>query len=284
MDTQLSSPIQDKNGNFTFILNASEITTRDKDVCFSLEGKTYTLNVNLKVEREQIKKEINTNSLAKYKWFKEETGLNHWVLYNTKMYEVKETFDHSRYLHYREGSSLAPVIPVNASSCHAMFRDCSNLTQIDLSNFDTSQVTDMCFMFYNCERLKEIDLNNFNTSNVTDMSSMFEYCKALAKLDLSNFNTSRVVNMCNMFSGCSNLTTLNLSSFNTNNVITMAYMFFDCKALTSIYTSDEWNINNVHSTGTTFTGCCSLPSFSPEKTDIKMAKSIEEGGYLTLKK
>lgn len=284
MDTQLSSPIQDKNGNFTFILNASEITTRDKDVCFSLEGKTYTLNVNLKVEREQIKKEINTNSLAKYKWFKEETGLNHWVLYNTKMYEVKETFDHSRYLHYREGSSLAPVIPVNASSCHAMFRDCSNLTQIDLSNFDTSQVTDMCFMFHNCERLKEIDLNNFNTSNVTDMSSMFEYCKALAQLDLSNFNISRVVNMCNMFSGCSNLTMLNLSSFNTNNVITMDYMFFDCKALTSIYISDEWNINNVHSTGTAFIGCRSLPSFSQEETDIKMAKPVEDGGYLTLKK
>lgn len=283
MNTQLSSPIQDKNGKLTFILNTSEITTRDKDVCFSLEGKTYTLNVNSKAEREQIKKEINTDSLTQYKWFKEETGLNHWVLYNTKMYEVKETFDRSRYLHYREGSALAPVIPVNASSCHAMFRDCSNLTQIDLSNFDTSQITDMCFMFHNCERLKEIDLNNFSTSNVTDMSSMFEYCKALAQLDLSNFNTSRVVNMCNMFSGCSNLTMLNLSNFNTNNVITMAYMFFDCKALTSIYISDEWNINNVHSTGTAFIGCRSLTDFSTEKTDIKMAKSIEEGGYLTLK-
>lgn len=283
MNTQLSSPIQDKNGNFTFILNTSEITTRDKDVCFSLEGKTHTLNVNSKAEREQIKKEINTDSLTQYKWFKEETGLNHWVLYNTKMYEVKETFDRSRYLHYKEDSSLAPVIPVNASSCHAMFRDCLNLTQIDLSNFDTSQITDMCFMFHNCERLKEIDLNNFSTSNVTDMSSMFEYCKALAQLDLSNFNTSRVVNMCNMFSGCSNLTMLNLSNFNTNNVITMAYMFFDCKALTSIYISDEWNINNVHSTGTAFIGCRSLTDFSTEKTDIKMAKSIEEGGYLTLK-
>ena len=283
MDTQLSSPIQDKNGNFTFILNASEITTRDKDVCFSLEGRTYSLSVNSKAEREHVKKEINANSLAKYKWFKEETGLNHWVLYNTKMYEVKETFDRSRYLHYREGSALAPVIPINATSCHAMFRDCSNLTQVDLSDFDTSNVTDMCFMFHNCERLKGIELNNFNTSNVTDMCSMFEYCKALAQLDLSNFNTSRVVNMCNMFSGCSNLTMLNLSSFNTSNVVNMNYMFFDCKSLTSIYISNEWKPNNVRSAGTVFTGCHALPSFSPEKTNITMAKPIEEGGYLILK-
>lgn len=283
MNTQLSSPIQDKNGKLTFILNTSEITTRDKDVCFSLEGKTHTLNVNSKAEREHVKKEINANSLAKYKWFKEETGLNHWVLYNTKMYEVKETFDRSRYLHCREGSALAPVIPINATSCHAMFRDCSNLTQVDLSDFDTSNVTDMCFMFHNCERLKGIELNNFNTSNVTDMSSMFEYCKALAQLDLSNFNTSRVVNMCNMFSGCSNLTMLNLSSFNISNVVNMNYMFFDCKSLTSIYISNEWKPNNVRSAGTVFTGCHALPSFSPEKTNITMAKPIEEGGYLILK-
>lgn len=267
MNTQLLSPIQDKNGNLEF----------------SLEGRTYFLSVNSKAEREHVKKEINANSLAKYKWFKEETGLNHWVLYNTKMYEVKETFDRSRYLHYREGSALAPVIPINATSCHAMFRDCSNLTQVDLSDFDTSNVTDMCFMFHNCERLKRIELNNFNTSNVTDMSSMFEYCKALAQLDLSNFNTSRVVNMCNMFSGCSNLTMLNLSSFNTSNVVNMKYMFFDCKSLTSIYISNEWKPNNVRSAGTVFTGCHALPSFSPEKTNITMAKPIEEGGYLILK-
>lgn len=267
MNTQLLSPIQDKNGNLEF----------------SLEGRTYSLSVNSKAEREHVKKEINANSLAKYKWFKEETGLNHWVLYNTKMYEVKETFDRSRYLHYREGSALAPVIPINATSCHAMFRDCSNLTQVDLSDFDTSNVTDMCFMFHNCERLKGIELNNFNTSNVTDMSSMFEYCKALAQLDLSNFNTSRVVNMCNMFSGCSNLTMLNLSSFNTSNVVNMNYMFFDCKSLTSIYISNEWKPNNVRSAGTVFTGCHALPSFSSEKTNITMAKPIEEGGYLILK-
>ena len=40
------APIQDENGNLTFTLNTSEITTRDKDVRFSLEGKTFSLNVN----------------------------------------------------------------------------------------------------------------------------------------------------------------------------------------------------------------------------------------------
>lgn len=68
------APIQDENGNLTF----------------SIEGRTYFLNVNYKEERERVKEEININSIAKYDWFKEETGENHWVLYNTKMYEVEK--------------------------------------------------------------------------------------------------------------------------------------------------------------------------------------------------
>ena len=30
-----------------------------------------------------------------------------------------------------------------------------------------------------------------------------------------------------------------------------------------------------------FFGCVSLPSFSPDHTDIEMAKPVEEGGYFT---
>ena len=167
-----SSLIQDENGIF----------------CFRLNGQTYSLNINSKEEREKVKEEVNTITLAKYDWFKETTGDRHWVFYNTKMYEVKDS-----YLHYKESSDLAPVIPINATSCHAMFRDCSNLTQIDLSDFDTSNVTDMCFMFHNCERLKGIELNNFNTSNVTDMSSMFEYCKALAQYFLKRSRSAKIM-------------------------------------------------------------------------------------------
>ena len=267
MNTQLSSPIQDKNGNLEF----------------SLEGRTYSLNVNSKAEREQVKKEINANSLAKYKWFKEETGLNHWVLYNTKMCEVKETFDRSRYLHYREGSALAPVIPINATSCHAMFRDCSNLTQIDLSNFDTSQVNGMRFMFGYCKALTQLDLSSFDTSKVIYMDSMFRGCKALIQLDLSGFITGDIVDMSEMFSGCSNLMQLDLSNFNTFKVIYMWRMFEDCKKLTTIYISDKWNIDSVKYSGYMFNDCYSLPNFSQEKTDIEMAKPIEDGGYLTLK-
>ena len=336
-----SAPIQDENGNLTF----------------SIEGRTYSLNVNYKEERERVKEEININSIAKYDWFKEETGENHWVLYNTKMYEVEKI-----YLHYKEDSNLVPIIPINATSCYDMFCGCKSLTRLDLSNFTTSNVISMESMFYNCKALTQLDLSNFNTRSVTDMGSMFWGCESLTQLDLSSFNTSQVIdigrmfsgcsnltqldlssfntsqitNMCGMFSACTALTQLNLSNFNTNNVTAMdgmfnccykltqldlssfdtskvvymynmfSYcksltqldlsnfdtsevyrmddMFYNCQKLNIIYISDKWNVNSINYSDDMFNGCRSLPNFNEEKTNIEMAKPVEQGGYLTVKR
>jgi surface protein len=62
-----------------------------------------------------------------------------------------------------------------------MFWYCESLTNIDLSNFNTQNVTNMMGMFYECKSLTNIDLSNFNTQNVTDMGRMFDGCKSLKK-------------------------------------------------------------------------------------------------------
>ena len=74
------------------------------------------------------------------------------------------------------------------------------------------------FMFYKCKLLNNIDLSNFNTNNVTDMICMFYGCSSLNSINLSNFNTNNVTNMRSMFAKCSFLKCVYLSSFNTNNV------------------------------------------------------------------
>ena len=73
-----------------------------------------------------------------------------------------------------------------------MFYYCSNLTSLDLSSFNTSNVTNMTNMFYECRNLTSLDLSLFNTSKITIMSSMFGYCNGLTSLDLSSFDTSNV--------------------------------------------------------------------------------------------
>ena len=95
-----------------------------------------------------------------------------------------------------------------------MFQNCSELEFLDISNFDTSNVTTMEFMFNGCHKLKEIKgINKFNTNKVTNMKYMFNLCYSLQSLDLSNFNTSKVTDMAFMFNRCYGLNYLNLKNF-----------------------------------------------------------------------
>ena len=108
------------------------------------------------------------------------------------------------------------------------------LKSLDLSEFDTSQVTSMIQAFYDCNKLEEINLTNIYTSNVTDMSMMFNECSALTSLDVSNFDTSKVTDMCRMFCYCTNLKSLDLTNFDTSKVTNMSSMFLGNWKLTSL--------------------------------------------------
>ena len=152
-----------------------------------------------------------------------------------------------------------------------MFYRCINLTTLDLSNFDTSKVANMKQMFGTCRKLTSLDLSNFDTSKVANMNGMFYYCSKLASLDVSSFNTSNVTDMSSMFNGCTNLTSLDLSSFNTSNVTDMSYMFYDCSSLTTIKVGNKFKWISPLSelelsgtwqdeTGTQYTSSSTFPS------------------------
>ena len=115
-----------------------------------------------------------------------------------------------------------------------MFQYNESLTNLDLSNFDTSQVTNMSRMFYYCRSLTSLDVSRFDTSNVVDMSDMFYECSKLTSLDLSNFDTSEVTNMQGMFGMCTSLTSLDVSNFDISNVTNMDFMFCDCPAWNTV--------------------------------------------------
>jgi len=130
----------------------------------------------------------------------------------------------------------------NINYCQYMFSECEEIIEIDLSNFNTSQVTEMESMFYGCSSLTSINLSNLDTSQVEDMESMFDGCSSLTSLDLSYFDTSQVMYMTYMFCDCLLLTSLNLSNFNTEKVISINNMFYGCINLEYI------NLNNFDET------------------------------------
>ena len=145
-----------------------------------------------------------------------------------------------------------------------MFSECYNLTNLNLGNhFDTSNVTDMSYMFDYCSSLTTLDLGDyFDTSSVTVMSSMFGNCSSLTSLDLGdNFDTSSVTEMSSMFDYCSSLTTLDLGdNFDTSSVEAMVYMFAECSSLTSLDLGDKFDTSAVGTTYGMFINCSSLTS------------------------
>ena len=60
-----------------------------------------------------------------------------------------------------------------------MFRQCSSLTSLDITNFDTRQVTSMNYMFYQSTKITSLDLSNFNTEKCNSFTSMFYSCRNL---------------------------------------------------------------------------------------------------------
>ena len=119
-----------------------------------------------------------------------------------------------------------------------MFYKCSSLTSLDVTHFNTANVTDMSYMFSSCSSLTSLDVTHFNTANVTNMSTMFYNCSKLTSLDVTHFNTAKVTNMYSMFRNCLALTTIYASSkFVTTLVSDSRFMFYNCEKLKG---EEEW--------------------------------------------
>ena len=131
-----------------------------------------------------------------------------------------------------------------------MFKWFTNVTLLDLSNLDTSGITDMTGMFAHTKNLTKIIFGeHFNTSNVKSMYEMFCNTYMLKSIDLSRIDTSSVTNMGHMFYG-SGVETLDLSTFDTSNVTAMDWMFASVSKITSLdlssfNTSNVKNMNNM---------------------------------------
>ena len=161
----------------------------------------------------------------------------------------------------------------------AMFVFMHNLTTINLSNFDTSKVTDMSGMFAGMSSLTTLNLSSFNTSKVTNMSSMFGGMSSLTTLDLSNFDTSKVTDMSTMFRYMYNLTTLNLSSFNTSQVTDMGEMFRYMSNLTSLDLSN-FDTSKVTDMQGMFGDMRSLTTLNLTNFDTSNVKNMNQMFYL----
>ena len=198
--------------------------------------------------------------------------------FNTeKVKNMSEMFDGSTNL--RSIKLPQGFIGSSVTNLFSMFKDCTSLTELDLSGSNSENVKDMSEMFYGCKALSKLALTDFKTGQVTTMESMFLGCSTLETLDVSSFNTENVTTMVGMFNNCSSLRSLDLSSFNTRKVTQMQCMFQGCTNLESIDFS-SFDTENMTSMIGMFYSCTKLEtldlsSFATPKM-VTMSSAFEE--------
>ena len=132
---------------------------------------------------------------------------------------------------------------------------------IDISDWDTSSVTNMLSMFYKCNELKSVgDISYWDVSNVTNMAYMFTGCSNLNQ-DISRWSVSLVTDMSYMFFRCENFNQ-NISSWDVSNVTDMCAMFKFCRSFNQDLS--KWNISKVRYHSYMFENCPIKEEYKPK--------------------
>ena len=276
----------DKNGHCIKFLKKGvhDITIKDS------KNRSLAFNINIKNDAikstqylksadgtgdEEAGEILHSGEFDTWKWSLDSNGL---LLIEGDVKGSDFSFYTPPWIDYNEDIKIAKLEGAGFGRLCSMFNGCRGLTNLDVSNFDTSKVTDMRHMFYGCRGLTNLDVSNFDTSNVTDMFGMFWGCSGLTNLDVSNFDTSKVTSMDSMFNGCSGLTNLDVSNFDTSNVTSMDSMFNDCSGLTNLDVSN-FDTSKVTSMDSMFGGCSGLTNLDVSNFDTSKVTDMDSMFY-----
>lgn len=275
-----------------------------KKITFTIDGHSFSQDFssdfNTEEEREEILeerekcvKEILEVTGKYYNWYKEITGNKNWILYDTEQYEVRNyddiehlvfgryLLDAETFLCVRKDFKGKLHLPINSSTCSFMFVD-SNVHEIDLTEFDTTNVVNMDYMFLkanlgDCFNLgsstnaqadslvSSINAQATNTESTSTKADLGDRLKVNsstttqdngADRNILTFNTEGVTSMSSMFKDCK-VKHLDLSSLKTHNVTDFSDMFYNCDSLIDLNV-DGFDTSQAEDLCGMFHGCHKL--------------------------
>lgn len=116
----------------------------------------------------------------------------------------------------------------NNTSYRGLFYCFSPKTDLDLSMFDSSNVTDMSYMFENSflgSPGKLINLKSLDFSKVETINYMFDSCRMAGTIDLSGISFPELTSAKNVFYNTSDPTAIDMSNVDMPKVTDASYMF-----------------------------------------------------------
>ena len=134
-----------------------------------------------------------------------------------------------------------------------------NKSFINLTDIDVSELDDLSDIFTRLNEVEVIDISGWDTSNVTSMDDMFRKCAKLKNIiGIENLDVSKLEDANGMFYMCENLVELDLTNWNTISLENMSYMFYNCSNLKIIKNIENWQLTNIKDVSCMFYGCAKL--------------------------
>ena len=264
-----------KECKLTYILNNSE--TKIRLFGHNFFEKNYK---NFKIKEKSNK---NISEFYEYNGTKNGKVLDITLIMDENVEDLSGMFSECKDLEY-----INEIFDLNkkVKDISNMFSGCSKLKTLpeSMSEWDTSNITNMSGLFYGCESLIKIpDISNWNTINVKTMMAMFNGCKILQYLpNISKWTVSNVEDISCMFNNCSLLEEMpkGMSKWDTKNVKDMGDMFNGCSSLKNLLELTTWNTKNVTSMKNMFKGCKQLTE-PPNVTKWTIDKVKDKSGIFT---
>lgn len=137
-----------------------------------------------------------------------------------------------------ETAELRGLVTNKCTSLSEMFKYCTNLSDLHISQWDVSNVTSMYHTFYSCYSkntgAKTLDISgfNFNTKDPINMEGMFYNCGYTTISFPATGGVAKASNIKNMFRSCKNLNNVeNLNGASFPAATDASYLFAECESL-----------------------------------------------------
>lgn len=201
------------------------------------------------------------------------------------------------------------IYGINLFSCDNVitlsrsFSNMTSLTELDLSSWNTSKVTNISGLIVSCSKLTTINLQNWTTEQFTDISVMFRGAAKLSeaygldrwelpnlekcwgcfdqtlftKLDLRKWNVSKVNDFQFIAYNMPNLIEVDISTWDMSRGTTIKSMFAVNPMLTKVIVPNNWNVPLCTNAQRMFMYCSNLETIDtsswnmPLCTDMSMA-------------
>ena len=190
---------------------------------------------------------------------------------------INPNFSPKPYVEYNGNETILLKWNETITNCEYMFSN-TKIKEIDLSNFDTSEITSMDNMFYKCRLLTDFNLINNNLSKLKSMKGMFTICPELSTVKFENIDFLELTSIKEIFIDCNHLINIRFINLNFTSLTAMEKIYNNSRSYDNLnnITFENIDMTNVLTMEKMFSDCRSLKYIKFINIKAYKLKSLEE--------